>query len=260
MRRIALLSDVHGNRIALEAVLADIDKRGGADETWVLGDLAAIGPDPVGVLERLRLLPDTTFVRGNTDRYLVTGERPGPTADQCRANPDLWPARVQVAENISWTQGAVTAAGWVGWLAERPLEHRTTLSDGTRVLCVHASPGHDDGHGVHPELSEDTLKSIARESEAQLLCVGHTHWPVELTIDGVHIINVGSVSNPFAPDLRASYALLESDREGYRLQLNYVDYDHEAVVKQLQEVNHPVAPYIIGHMRGEHRPYWWPRE
>jgi len=74
--RLALLSDVHGNSIALDAVLADVDARGGADEYLVLGDLVALGHDPLGVLRRLRALPNVAFTRGNTDRYVVTGERP----------------------------------------------------------------------------------------------------------------------------------------------------------------------------------------
>ena len=63
--RIALLADIHGNAIALEAVLADIGREGGADAFWVLGDLVAIGPDPVGVLERLSTLTKTRSARSS---------------------------------------------------------------------------------------------------------------------------------------------------------------------------------------------------
>ena len=73
--RVAVFSDIHGNSIALDAVLADITARGGADAYWVLGDLVAIGADPVDTLERLAALPNPTFVQGNTQRYLLTGER-----------------------------------------------------------------------------------------------------------------------------------------------------------------------------------------
>jgi len=55
--RVALLSDIHGNSIALEAVLNDIALQGGADAYWILGDLVALGPDPVHVLEQLSALP-----------------------------------------------------------------------------------------------------------------------------------------------------------------------------------------------------------
>ena len=76
--RIALLSDIHGNPLALDAVLADIEAQGGVDTYWLLGDFSSLGYDPVGVLERVTKLPNAFFLRGNHDRYTVTGERPGP--------------------------------------------------------------------------------------------------------------------------------------------------------------------------------------
>ncbi len=71
----AILADIHGNTMALENVIMDAASNG-VEEYWFLGDYAAIGYDPVGVLERITDLPDTRFIRGNTDRYLVTGELP----------------------------------------------------------------------------------------------------------------------------------------------------------------------------------------
>ncbi|HEV2659453.1 MAG TPA: metallophosphoesterase, partial [Ktedonobacteraceae bacterium] len=79
--RIALLSDIHGNTLALDAVLADIAEQGEVDRYWILGDFSSLGYDPVGVLERITKLPNVSFVRGNHDRYTVTGERPGPTLE-----------------------------------------------------------------------------------------------------------------------------------------------------------------------------------
>ncbi|MCJ7736970.1 MAG: metallophosphoesterase family protein [Anaerolineae bacterium] len=255
--RIAVLSDIHGNSIALDAVLEDIQAQGPADAYWVLGDLAAIGFDPIGVLERMADLPQARLVRGNTDRFLVTGERPSPTVEECEVNPALWPARAEIAASFSWTQGMVTATGWMEWLAKLPLESRTVLQNGTRVLCVHASPGCDDGREVRPGVSKEALRSLAAESEAGLVFVGHTHWPMETRVDGVHLANVGSVSNAFPPDLRAGYVMLEADETGYALQYRRVAYDREAVVRELRRVNHPAAPYIIRFLRGEIRPNWW---
>jgi hypothetical protein len=85
---------------------------------------------------------------------------------------------------------------------------------------------------------------------------GHTHWPWEVTVNAVRMVNVGSVSNPFPPDLRASYVLLEAKESGYALQHRQVAYDLEAVVRELRRVKHPAVRYIIRHMRGEHEPYW----
>ncbi len=78
MVRLAILSDVHGNPIALDAILGDIEARGRVDGYWVLGDLAAEGHDPAAVLRRLAALPDARFVRGNTDRYVLTWTGPDP--------------------------------------------------------------------------------------------------------------------------------------------------------------------------------------
>jgi len=256
MSTIAILSDIHGNLIALDAVLEDIQQQGGVDQYWILGDLAAIGHDPIGTLEKLALLPNAIFVRGNTDRYLVTGERPKPTIEQCTSNPDLWPARAEVAGNLSWTQGAITVSGWQDWLAALPLEYRTMLPDGTRVLCVHSAPGQDAVSGLYPAASEEALRAMASASDADLLFVGHTHWAMDLTVDGVRLVNSGSVSNPYPPDLRASYVMLAADETSTRLQHRRVAYDHQRVIEALQSVNHPAAEYITGHMRGENLPHW----
>ena len=201
--RIALLSDIHGNPIALDAVLNDIQSSG-VDAYWILGDLAAIGYDPIGALERLAALPNAAFVRGNTDHYLVAGTLPGPTPEQVMADPRLMPKLVEVAQSFAWTQGIVTVAGWLDWIAALPVEQRLMLPDGTRLLGVHASPGNFDGHGIHPGLSETDLQATIAGCEAELVCVGHTHVPMDLRVDDVHVINLGSVSNPLPHHLRAS--------------------------------------------------------
>jgi hypothetical protein len=61
-------------------------------------------------------LPGARFVQGNTDHYVVTGQRPYPSFADAAANPDLIPRLVEVAHSFAWTQGVVTAAGWLDWL------------------------------------------------------------------------------------------------------------------------------------------------
>lgn len=138
--RIAVMSDIHGAAIALDAVLADLRLVGTPDADVIVGDLAAIGPDPVGVLQRVADLPHTRAVRGNTDRYTTSLDRPPPTLAQASANPSLLPVLVSVAHSFAWTQGAVTAAGWFDWLRRLPLDLRVDLPDGSALLAVHASP------------------------------------------------------------------------------------------------------------------------
>lgn len=253
---IALLSDIHGNPIALDAVLADVQEQGGVDAYWVLGDLVAIGHDPVGVLERLAALDSAVFVRGNTDRYVVTGDRPPPTLEDVQADLRHLPRFVRVTQGFSWTQGAVTVTGWLDWLADLPVEERATLPDGTRLLGVHASPGRDDGYGVHPGLSDDELETLLADCAADLVCVGHSHWPLDRRVGSVRVVNLGSVSNPMPPDLRASYVILEADEQGYRVQHRRVDYDRQATIEAIRRTRHPATPFVTRHMLGQHTPHW----
>lgn len=254
--RIAIFSDIHGNSLALDAVLQDIQARGGADAYWVLGDLAALGHDPVGVLERIASLPNATIIRGNTDRYLVTGERPPPYPEQVKQDPTLLARYVEIAQTFAWTQGAITRDGWLTRLAELPLESRATLPDGTRVLCVHASPGTDDGMGFNPATTPEELDALFGASNADLVFVGHTHEALEGRVGATRVFNPGSVSNPPPPDLRAKYILLDADAQSHRIERHFVEYDRAAVIAILEQLKHPGARFIVRHMRGEHRPPW----
>ncbi len=254
--RIALLSDIHGNLLALEAVLADIAAQGDVDAYWVLGDFSSLGYDPVGVLERVTQLPNALYSRGNHDRYTVTGERPGPTLEQAQAQPQLVPLLLAMATNLAWTQGHIRASGWWNWLEDLPLELRLTLPDGTRVLGVHAAPGLDDGPGIIPLLNDEELRALLAPAEADLVIVGHTHVPLDRTIDQVRVVNLGSVSNPMRSRLEASYALLEADSVGYNMQMRYVDYDRQAVIDELQRVKHPTVDFLAKMLRGELLPPW----
>lgn len=249
--RIALISDIHGNSIALDAVLADIESQGGVDACWLLGDFSGMGFDPVGVLERVTKLPNAVFTRGNHDRYTVTGERPGPSDEDAQAHPKLLPFVLDMATSLAWAQGQILASGWWEWFTMLPLETRLTLPDGTRMLGVHSAPGLDDGPGIIPPLTDDELRSLLAPAEADLVIVGHTHVPLDRTLDGVRVFNLGSVSNPIRERLEASYALLRADEGGYDLQLRYVDYDREAVVEALHRLKHPAADFLTRFIRGE---------
>jgi predicted phosphodiesterase len=254
--RLALLSDVHGNPIALDAVLADITRQGGADAYWVLGDLVAIGYDPVTVLERLTSLPNVRFTQGNTDRYVVTGEGPHPHIEDAAADPTLLPLLVGVAQSFAWTRGYVTSAGWYDWLAALPFAQRATLPDGTRLLGVHVAPDRDDGMGVHPALDDSEVRVMLHGCEANLVCVGHMHWPSERIVDGIRVVNVGNVSNPWAVDLRASYAMLTATETGYLIQHHWASYSTEAVIEAIRRSRHPSTDFITGFFQGLHTPAW----
>ena len=106
---------------------------------------------------------------------------------------------------------------------------------------MHAAPGTAHGEGIRPTHSDDQLSELVAGAEADLVLVGHTHWALDRTVYDVRIVNLGSLSNPLAPDLRASYALIEADEAGYRLEQRRVEYDHAAVIAALEVAGHPAA-------------------
>lgn len=254
--KVAILADLHGNPIALDRVLEDIQSTGGVDEYWLLGDYAAIGYDPVGTLERVSRLPGARFIRGNTDHYLCTGKLPGPQLADVVHNPSLARQHIQIVRGFAWTTGAVHATGWLPWLEALDLEMRLTLPDGTRVLAVHASPGSDDGPGIDHNITEEELAELVAGAEAELLFIGHTHVQFDRMVQDTRVINPGSISNPYPPDLRASYGILEVDGAGYQFTHKWVDFDREAVIQAVEEVKHPAGDYIARFMKGENKKSW----
>lgn len=249
--RLALFSDIHGNCIALDAVLADIDRRGGVDEIWVLGDLIAVGTQPLQVLERLNALPSVRYTRGNTDGYIATGLRPPPSAGDVALNFDKLRVYEEVALTMAWTQGATEAAGWMPFLDALPLEQRLTLPDGTRLLGVHASPGEDNSPGIRPDYAFDEIETRFANSDADLICVGHTHWPMAMQVGESYVLNLGTVGNPRVPGLEAWYVMIEADEDGYEASHYAVEYDLEAYMRTVDEVRHPAGGFICKFVRGE---------
>lgn len=254
--RIALLSDIHGNSLALDAVLADITAQGPVDAYWVLGDFAGLGYDPAAVIARVRALPNARFVRGNHDRYMVSGEGWSPSLDDARKDSEKVRLHAGLAASFGWAKGYVSAMGQLDWLANLPLEQRETLPDGTRLLGVHAAPGADDGEGIYPRISDDELRRMAQQAEAELIVVGHTHVPLDRTIDEVRFFNLGSIGNPMTPDWRASYAMLEADAAGYSLELRRVEYDREAAIMAIRRSGHPQAPVLVRFLEGKLLSKW----
>jgi predicted phosphodiesterase len=244
--RVAIFSDVHGNAFALEAVLADVERVGGVDAYWFVGDAAAAGYDPLTCVKRIAALPGLLRVRGNTDRMTVSDNPADEDSFLELAKNDHVAAKSQLAQirGIAWTRGAVATGGAYQWLAEMPLENSVTLPDGTRVLLVHAAPGTDSGVGIQESQSDEDLATVLSGVDADLVIVGHTHRPLDRQSGKTRVWNLGSVSMPFTDDIRAMWSLLEADGARYVLSRQYAEYDVDAMLKMLSEVHHPAEDTI----------------
>jgi diadenosine tetraphosphatase ApaH/serine/threonine PP2A family protein phosphatase len=104
---------------------------------------------------------------------------------------------------------------------------------------------------VHPGRSDAELGALLAGVDAEVVVVGHTHEAMVRRVGGRVVVNVGSVSNPRAPDLRASYALLEVTPAGVAIAPRRVAYDHQAFAAAVRRSRHPAAGFILRHQRGE---------
>lgn len=146
---------------------------------------------------------------------------------------------------------------WLDWVKALPLEERLVLPDGTRVLCVHASPGEDDGTGITPSQTHEELEHLLESCEAELVLVGHTHWPLDRSAAGVRVINPGSVSYPWFPDLRGSYALIEADASGHTITQHRVEFDIGAVIESIWDSGfYPHPEWLVQRYTNQRRAPW----
>ncbi len=232
--RILVISDIHANYIALEAVLADAGK---VDAVWCLGDIVGYGPDPNACIERVRELPGLTCVLGNHD-MAVLGKVPH-TAFNVDARRSLaWQERVLMADNMDFL---------------RSLPHTVQVRD--HVSLVHGSPRDPIWEYI---LNTLTARINFRLLETPWCFVGHTHaqsifrWdekkqrvyldiprPDEpLTLPDRAILNPGSVGQPRDRDPRAAYAIYYPETKIW--EPHRVEYDIEAVQQRIREAGLPL--------------------
>jgi len=245
--RLGVIADIHGNEVALRAVLDDAS-RCGVERWWVLGDLVLFGPRPAEVLELLAGLPGVAMLRGNTDRYVLTGEQPPPhaTAADAAGRVDLVERYGLMAAGIGWTRGVLDQAGTLERLAALPTQLRLELAGGTRVLGVHATPAADDGPGIDPFIPDDELGALLSGCGADVVVGGHTHCQADRVAGGVRALNPGSTGQP-RPAGQACWLLLADDGRGgpdLTAEFRAVPFDVAAVVRDLRRRRHPNAVYV----------------
>ncbi len=234
--RLAVLSDIHGNRLALEAVLRDLKQCGGADKTWVLGDLCAFGPRPVECLHLIRDLPGTEVIRGNTDRYLVTGERPT-LRPKDESDWQTIPDRLRQRDaNFNWTVSRLAFADYE-YLAKLHHEVSLDVPGYGRVIGYHGVPG-DDERGLFADTPADEVLDQMLDREGRIGFGGHTHIAMDRDLGRWRVVNVGSVGLS-KNTTQACYALATFEAGSVTVDLRRVEYDLPAVEKDMQQQDHP---------------------
>ena len=233
--RLAVLADIHGNLLALEAVLADAHAQG-VDGFIVAGDLLLGGPFPMETLDRLHDL-DAWIIRGNNDVYF--------TRYDTGAAPKTWQTSAQWAA-LRWSYARLDRAA-LDYLAALPDRLTIPLPGMTPLCVVHGSP-RAISEGVMPDTPEirrkfaqagstnslDAEDALAQIAEPTLIC-GHTHIAWEHRNDGRLALNPGAIGNPIDGVVGAEYALLTWSEGHWAVDLRIVDYDVDALLAAFRD-------------------------
>lgn len=219
--RIAVLSDIHGNLVALEAVLRDVAGRS-VEDLLHLGDLVGYGPRPDEVVDRVRR-EGITGVVGNYDLAVCH-----PDVEEGRAR-FLKPSLSEVGRRTYlWTRERVRDETRA-FLKALPAQLRVQEGE-VDYLFTHASPERPNEY-LLPETPAERLRELFDASGADVLVSGHTHLAGAREVDGRLLLNPGSVGKPKDGDPRASYLVLDTEN-GLQAEHVRVEFDVETVVAE----------------------------
>jgi predicted phosphodiesterase len=227
--RYALISDVHGNLPALEAVLADIDGRGDVDAIYHLGDLGGYAPWPNEVVALLRAR-GILGIAGNYDSTVATDHK------HCGCRADSPRAEELSHESYEWTRSHV-APETKRFLGELPfrmdLRPRGGHTSRPQITLVHGAPTLNTLYWTEdrPDSFCTKMARTAGLHEGDLIAFGHTHKPWHRVVEGIHFLNTGSVGKPKDGDWSAGYVLVEADEEIRGVEFVRVEYDLERAVQ-----------------------------
>ncbi|HLT20538.1 MAG TPA: metallophosphoesterase family protein [Thermomicrobiales bacterium] len=248
-RRVAFVSDIHGNLPAFEAVLTKLDELGPFDAVVSGGDLATGGAFPSECVARTRSLP-WAHLRGNGDEILVWIATDGrvPLRDFPEdADPEMWRGPGSL-----WAAGRLAVED-VEFLAGLPLDWKCLGPSGQSLKFVHATPW-----STHPIVWEDASEAEKRElverGGTDALVYGHIHYPYVQEIGGKLLACAGSVGAPFDGDPRACFAIAADEGDGWSIEHVRVDYDLDAYARAILESGMPNPEQAIEELRAARLP------
>jgi predicted phosphodiesterase len=237
--QIALLSDVHANLHALDAVLTDIASHPEIAATYHLGDLVGYQAHPNEVITRLAER-GVMGVSGNYDSTVAHRYK------HCGCRADTPEQEALAHESFAWTLATVTEASRAALAALpfrlelKPLGGHTA---GPTLHLMHATPTNNLVY-VTAARSDDFLRKMGEQSGAtsgDVVAFGHTHKPWQRVVDGVLYVNTGSVGRPKDGDPRAGWTLLRISEQGPSATQRRVTYDVAGACAALKAAGLPEA-------------------
>ena len=224
--KIGVLADIHGNDVALKAVLAEVADAG-IDHLLVLGDFVGYYYNPHDVLAQLAKFK-TTMIRGNHETMMEVSQTDEEAKEKIRAK---YGSGVALAlEKLSTAQAKELLA--------LPTTSRVML-DGVTFLLCHGSPW-DTNEYIYPDASEEVLRRCAAE-DADFVLLGHTHRPFVYAHEGTVVLNAGSVGQPRDIGNLASWAIIDTANRSVVQRRTM--FDILPVLQEAQRID-PAVPYL----------------
>ena len=226
--KIAVLSDIHGNLLALEAVLEDIQKKG-CEKILFLGDYALAGPEPSDTVNFCMSLSEhdnIEMIQGNTDKMIADFSEEVYEAVK-RGAPVMANALREEATHLSKSQ--------IEFLKNLPVQKELEI-DGVKILMVHGSPRRNN-EDILPDTPLEEVEKMLDGVDADLILCGHTHLPCGFqTNTRQTVVNDGSVGRPFTDNPESCYVIISTKGNGeYEVEHNFVKYDNYQAAKVLAQ-------------------------
>jgi putative phosphoesterase len=237
---VALISDLHGNLLALDAVLADA-ARAGVDRVVCLGDVATLGPRPKEVLARLQAL-GCACIEGNHDAFLLDA-----------ALIRRYTETPIIVEAVDWCRAQLAAAE-LDFVRTFESERMLPLEGGATLACYHGTP-RSHMEDLPPSATPEAIDVMLDGRSATVLAGGHTHLQMLRQHRGMLVVNPGSVGMPFVetpvagpPTImaHAEYATVEATAAGaVEVRLKRVPLDRRALREQAAACDFPLRDWLV---------------
>lgn len=213
--RVAVISDIHANFTALEAVMKDIQNEG-CEQVFCLGDLILAGPQPRVTIDFIKK-QKWTIIQGNTDKIIADF---GPEVLEQLKEKFPVMAHALVDDMVFVEQERRE------YLKELPPELIFEV-EGVKVHLVHGSPRRNN-EDIMPNMPLSEIEEIISDTDADLILCGHTHVPCGYqTGKGQTVVNVGSVGRPMTATPFACYVIIDFENGTFNIKHKFVDYDRE---------------------------------
>ena len=224
--KIAVLSDIHGNSVALEAVLAEVSNAG-INRLFVLGAFVGYYYNPDKVLAQLAPF-ETTMIRGNHETMMEVAQYDESSAEKIRA---------KYGSGVSHALKKLSEMQ-IKQLLALPETTEVTIYGITFFLC-HGSPW-DNNEYIYPDASEAVLRKCAAQG-VDFVLMGHTHRPFVYTHNGRVVLNAGSVGQPRDTGNLASWAVIDTNNRS--IVQRRTMFDITPVAQEAQQID-PAVPYL----------------